>query len=814
MIDSTPPAAERLQTLGRHSRLTALQGGAFVRAMAREALRPGPGAQRSGAIRVAGLHAPVEILRDESGVPHCFARNADDALFALGFVHVQDRFWQMEYCRRLAAGRIAEVVGPKGLPADRFMRHLGLHRSAAASWAATPDHIRDRILPYLEGIGAAMAAPPLPLEFRILDYEPEPWRPQDSTGWAKALAFFLSPGWDAQILRARLVEAVGLEALLAIDRGYPPDGPVIAPPGAPYGALGKEAETAFHDIARLIGVGAGGHGSNNWATAASRSAGGHALLATDPHLAATLPCPTYFAHLHCPEWSVAGATVPGLPGVIWGFNRRIAWGPTAGLAVTQEVYVEEFDAAGRRYRTPDGWAEAEVVEERIAVRGFPAETHAVVITRHGPVISPQLPGVRQALALRSTVLEPWTSGEGLLALFDADGVDAFRRAIAGFQEFNLCFAYADVDGHVGTYVSGAVPRRRPGAGWLPAPGWDPAFDWDGFIPHDQLPHTFDPPDGRVWSANNAPRPAPEMTYRGEFLDPYRAARIGQQLATTAPASPEACRALQLDRCSLPMLAFRDHLLAVSPQDETERFLLARVRDWDGAMEPSSTAAAVVGATVARLLEDVLRAKLGGATALFLSGGHALPTVNPILARGASLIVSLLDETPQDWFGPVAGSVEGRAVWAAALTRAFRDAQALLRDRLGKDPTRWTWGRCRQLTLSHGLGSAPLLSRWLNVGPFPYGSDANTLCQGGPLSTDPFAPITVIPVLRLVVEMAPEPRAEFALAGAQSERRGDRRGRALLDDWRHGRYRLLRTDRGAIEAAGAERLLLQPGASGR
>ena len=541
------------------------QGNAALRAIAGQSLRPGPAPQRRGEIRLDGLHAPIEILRDHAGAPHCFAQNPDDAMFALGFVHLQDRYWQMEFFRRLTGGRVAEVAGPKALPADRLMRHIGLHRSAQAAWAATPPLLQARLLPYFLGINAAFAHTPRPLELRLLDYQPDPWRPEDCVQAAKGLAFFLSPGWDAQILRARLVEVAGLEAVLAVDPGYPHDGPVIAPPGAPYGRLGADLQETYAEIVRQTGLGTLGQGSNNWAVAAERSATGHAFLAADPHLAAVLPAFAYFVHLECPEWSVAGATVPGLPGVIWGFNRRIAWAPTAGLAVTQELFVEEFQPDGLHYRTPDGWAEAAIVEERIAVRGHDPEGHRVALTRHGPVISPHLPDVRRALALQSVVLDPCHSGEGMLELFSARAFDEFRAAVAGLHEFNLAFAYADLDGHVGLQLSGAVPRRRADTGWLPAPGWDPRADWDGYLPRADLPSTFDPPGGCVWSANNAPRPAHPLGYPGEFLDQFRARRIGDLLQGADRPSPTQAQAWQLDRHSLPMQSLAWYLRSLPPQ---------------------------------------------------------------------------------------------------------------------------------------------------------------------------------------------------------------------------------------------------------
>lgn len=797
----------------RELRLGASQGGAFLRAMGEEWLRPPPSPQIDGLLRVDGVRGPIEILRDSAAVPHIYAGSEADALFGLGFVHLQDRYWQMEFYRRVGRGRMAEVGGPPGLPADRLMRHVGLARSADASWEAASADVKARLIPYIDGVNAAMRVTPLPLEVRILDYEPEPWQPSDSALWAKLVAFMLSPAWEAQILRARIIEQAGVEALAALDPGYPTAGPSIVPPGAPYGALSRALTEEFARVAEQTGLGGPGFGSpgwgsNAWAVSPEATANGVALFACDPHLSATNPPYGHFAHLECPEFSVAGATLPGFPGIIWGLNRRIAWGPTAGLASTQDVVIEEFDGEDR-YRTADGWETAGTIEERVAVRGHPDELLRIRTTRHGPIVSPEIPGSRHALALHSTVLEEATSGQALLELPRAGNVDEFRAAVSHFHEFNLVFAYADVDGHTGVQMAGAVPRRKPGSGWLPPCGWDPSTAWQGELPKDELPHVFDPPGGRVWTANNGPAPVDGLPFEGEFLDSFRAARIGEVLNASDAHTTEDMARLQMDRTSHAFEAVARHLAEVEALGAREGLLLQRVRRWDGRAETGSVAAAIVGATYTRLLDAVVRAKLGRHSAAFFDDVHAVPNLNLVGARAASLVVGLLDEAPDDWFGPAAEGVAGREIWSAVLLRAFRDGVALLEERFGPDESRWTWGRVRRVTLKHGLSDVPALARVFDLGPFPIGSDSQAPLQAGPMTHDPFAPITAIPALRMVVEMSNPPRAEFTLAGGQVGRRGDPHATDLLQDWRRGRLRPLEMERAAIEADSARRLYLEP-----
>ena len=806
-----------LRAQARGLRLTLSQGGAFARAMGGELLRRPAPPQIDGALRAPGLRARVEIIRDASAVPHIYAQCEADALFGLGFVHAQDRYWQMEFYRRAAQGRMAEVAGPVALPSDRLMRSVGLQRAADAAWEALPAASQERVAPYVRGVNAAMERGPRPLEARILNYHPEPWQARDSALWAKLLAFMLSPAWEVQIQRARLIEQAGVEALIALDPGYPVGGPAMIPPGVPFGHLSRELGDAYAALAGATGLGATGAGSNAWAVSAGATAAGTTLFACDPHLTAVNPPYGHFAHIECPEYSLAGATAPGFPGVIWGCNRRIAWGATAGLVSTQDVVVEEFDDAGR-YRTPDGWERAGEIEERIAVRGHPDEVLRIRTTRNGPIVSPQIPGVRHALALRSAVLDAPTSVQALLDLPRAGDIDEFRAAVTSFQEFNLVVGYADVEGHIGVQMTGAVPERPPGSAWLPACGWDPAAEPGRLVPAEELPQLFDPPGDRVWAANHAPLPLDALRFDGEFLDAYRAARIGEVLTGSDLHTPETMRRLQVDRHSIAFRTVARHLAALDVASdaagERERLLLQRVRDWDGEAGVESVPAAIVGVTYSRLLDAVVRAKLGDHASLFFGDVHAVPNLNILLARGASLVVGLLDDAPADWFGaaPPAGgeaAPSGRDVWSAVLLRSFRDAVALLEERLGPDPDRWAWGRVRRVTLKHGLGDVPILAKLFNLGPCDVGSDAQAPLQAGPLGPDPFAPVTGIPALRLIVEMRDPPVARFTLAGGQVGRRGDPHHDDLLEDWSAGRLRPLHTQREDVEADAAHRLRLQP-----
>ena len=346
----------------------------------------------AGTLRLAGLHAPVEVLRDRWGVPHIYAANAHDLFMAQGYVHAQDRLWQMEFQRRLARGELAEILGEVALPSDRFVRILGFSRVAQREAEQLDHGTLTEINAYVQGVNAFIEqhARCLPLEFTVLRFQPRPWQVSDVLVWGKIMALNLSENWTLEVLRARIVATVGPERAAALDPLYRDDHPLTIPAGARYhAALGEDALRMADDAALFTGSGDTAQGSNAWVVGGSRTASGKPLLANDPHLALQMPSLWYENHLHGGDIHVTGASLSGAPGVIIGHNERIAWGVTNGLNDVQDVYIERFDANDpTRYMFQGKWQQAEIVREQIRVRGRAKPfIEEVRVTRHGPVIS-------------------------------------------------------------------------------------------------------------------------------------------------------------------------------------------------------------------------------------------------------------------------------------------------------------------------------------------------------------------------------------------------------------------------------------------
>jgi penicillin amidase len=649
----------------------------------------------SGTLRLPGLSAPVEVIRDRWGIPHIYAAGTADLFMAQGYVHAQDRLWQMELHRRLGQGQLAEIFGPRALPADRFLRTLGFGRTARREAALLDGSVREAIEAYTRGVNVFLdqRGLRLPLEFMVLRLRPRPWEVADALVFGKVMALNLCENWTTELLRARIIAAVGAGRATLLESGYPQNLPLAIPALQPYGSrIGEEALEGAQATQVFAGAAEAGQGSNAWAVAGSRSATGRPLLANDPHLAIQMPSLWYENHLDGGDIHVTGASIPGSPGVVIGHNERIAWGATNGMTDVQDLYIERFDPADpTRYEFRGAWERAEVVREEIVVRGQSEPVvEEVRVTRHGPVVDTAPAGapggdgaVEGPLALRWIALQPGQLNRALLALNRAHDWQSFRAALADWTAPAQNFVYADVDGHIGYALGGAIPVRAQGDGRLPVPGWSGDYEWTGVIPHAELPHVLDPAEGFVVTANNRivddsyPYALP-----GEWLPGYRAARIRALIEQTPAHDASSFARIHRDRRSLPGL----QLAALSARLPAATGASARAREifgaWDGDMAADS-----IGATIyARFCEKLLAAAYADAAAP-LAAAAALDVLPGQTFLGVALpyVLRRAAEGDDGWLP------EGRT-WNGLLSAAWDSAIGELRAEYGDDVTTWRYGR--------------------------------------------------------------------------------------------------------------------------
>ncbi|AAS82314.1 penicillin acylase family protein [Thermus thermophilus] len=549
--------------------------------------------QGEGRIALEGLSAPVEVVRDGKGVVRIRAATLKDLFFAQGFVHAQERLWQMEFQRRVGQGRLSEILGEATLPQDRFLRTWGFYRAARAAYGKLYPEEKEAVDAYAAGVNAFLASgAPLPPEFRLLGFRPEPWTGPDVLVWAKMMSYDLSGNWEEELKRHRLLaRGVSPKRLLELKPPYPEDAPtVLRAEDLKLPLKREEAPSALLRMAppRFM------EASNNWVVAGSRTETGKPFLANDPHLALQAPSLWFLMALEAPGLRAIGATLPGLPGVVIGRNERIAWGVTNVGADVEDLYLlEEVEGRGYRYKgrvVPYG-----VREEVIRVKGGREEVLKVRETVYGPVITDALEDPpKTPMALRWVSLD---EEDHILMAFlgvnRAGNWEEFKKALLPYSAPSQNFVYADVEGNIGYIAPGKFPVRKEGhTGMVPVPG-NGEWDWLGYRRPEEWPQAFNPARGYLVTANHkvTPKGFPyALTY--DWAEPYRAERIEELLLAKEKLSLEDMKAIQQDQKSLLYRDFRPVLELLTPLSEGARAWRDRLLAWDGTMAPGSEEALV------------------------------------------------------------------------------------------------------------------------------------------------------------------------------------------------------------------------------
>ena len=716
--------------------------------------------QLDGSIRLPGLLATVTVIRDPHGVPHISAATMEDLLFAQGYITAQDRLWQMDMSRRYIAGELAQVLGPEYVTSDRIQRTLGMRQAAQRALAVTSDTDRRLLDSYARGVNSFTDShrQSLPIEFRVLGYAPRPWTPEDTFLIACMFNEMLNLfSMDDMLARERVLARVPPD--LAADlfpniswRDHPPglvDGRrlTVDSPRANDKRLTTNDAFAIDHRPSAIDTVTIDHrpstvdpflpASNNWVLSGAHTASGRPLLANDMHLQHHIPDVWYQVHLTTGALDVAGVTAPGLPLIVVGHNRRIAWGFTNLGPAVIDLYLENFNSSAQ-YQAPDGWRDPERRHELIHVKGKPDVAVDVTTTRHGPIVTSLIPGETRPLALQWTLWDPHLLASTLQSFREAglaQNWDDFLRAFAGFGGPGQNVVYADVDGHIGYHATGWVPLRKSGDATKPVPGNVDTYDWTGYLPFDKMPSVFDPPSGIIGTANG--RVTPDgfpYLISAEWMPPYRTERIYQVLQSDKKFSAADMLTLQTDIYSDIDRFFAQRF--VSAVDRTSsaspraRQAAGLMRNWDGRVTTDSVAPSIAVAARRQLQRLLLEPVLG-------------PDDNP---RGNSgwrqytwhnSIVWLEDvvlKQPQRWLPNAYRS------WDELLTAAVE--QTVAATSAPPDLATWHWGQSHPIYLQHPIfGRVPLLNRWTGPGTRPQSGDGTTVKQVG-LSFGPSQRLTV------------------------------------------------------------------------
>ncbi len=757
-----------------------------------------------GQDRIPQLGGPVTVVRDANAVPHIFADNQLDAYRALGYLHAQDRFFQMELARRIGNGRLSELVGGAGLRTDRFMRTLAIGQLAEAAVANMAPATRAAVDAYTEGVNAWLQSPRTgrPPELILLGVEPEPWRAADSAMWGRLMALLLSGNWTDELLRAQLAPRLDAQQIADLWPGEPSDGPTTL-----AGLSGPTPPIDFAGIVDAIpGFLLSASASNQWVVDGNHSASGKPLLANDPHLGFMAPGMWYLARIVTPKFSAAGATLPGQPFFAVGHNSHLAWGFATTHADTQDLFIERLnpDDPGQ-YLVPGGSLPFETREEAIDVR-FRSEPEILTVrtTRHGPVISDisataaAVTPADQVLALAFPALLPDDrTADALFLINQARTRDDLMAALSLFHSPMQNIVYAFSNGDIGFIAAARVPRRPKGDGRAPVPGWTGEYDWDGFVPFAELPQRQNPSRGWLANANNrvVGDGYPHLI-TPDWPEGYRAQRIATLLEQTPKHDVDSFTAFQLDIISpaaqelLPLLL--RHLAL--PDEPVARAAAALLQDWDGAMARRQPQPLIFTAWVQALRGTLYGDELG---ALAPRYGGTRPRV---LQRMLNSRNGWCDDT----------STAAAEDCTAAVSAAFANAIGDLREQLGDDPSAWRWGDVHIARFEHPLlRRIPVLRDLFAVTVATDGGDF-TINRGTPRSAgaNRFSHVHGAG-LRAIFDLADLGNSRLMIAAGQS---GHVRSKFFADTtepWRDGRYLMLKGDAATLRKQTTGELTLLP-----
>ena len=758
-----------------------------------------------GNVHAQGVAADVEVLRDNEGIPHLFAKSDRDAWFALGYVHAQDRLWQMEFQRRIAQGRLSEFLGERAYDTDRLFRTLGIQRQAERIVAKLDKETLAAGEAYAAGVNAFLDEDHvLPIEFQVFRIKPERWKPADSVAWLLVMAWDLSANWRTELARMRFAAKLGRERAAQIIPPYPGDQPWVPPDlSAMYAQVESSSEALLAAYPPLEGA----VGSNNWVVSGARSDTGKPLLANDPHLGLQAPALWYFAHLSSASGNVIGGTLPGVPFVVLGHNDRVAWAMTTTLADTQDLFVERLAPGDpSSYVTPKGTAKFDVRDEVIRVNK--EERHIKVrSTRHGPVLSDAVTNVGGAAPKGYVIALQWaaladdnaTARAGLL-LNRARNAAEIANALRDFHAPAQNLVFADSDGHIGFIAPAKVPIRRADnelMGRVPSPGWDAKYDWQGFIPFEQLPAVKDPPTGKIVTANNKITPPGYKPFISvDWFPAYRADRVEELLAAQPKHSMQSFATMQgdtLSRLARDMLPFA---MAAKPETDSGRRLQRELAGWKGEMAADARAPLVFAEWYRELTRLVYEDELGP---LFKESWDF---------RLGFMLGAMKGERGYDkWCDDVRTPAKETCAMQAA--KAFDIAAQDMEKRYGADRERWVWGAAHKAAGDHRpFGFFPVVGDWFNVSP-PTPGDAFCLDVGQYFMRDEDRPFANrhAPSMRAIYDLSNLDNSLFMQSTGQSGNVFSPWYSNFADRWAKVQYVKIPAKRDAISVA--HRLVLSP-----
>ncbi len=765
-----------------------------------------------GELKIPGLRARVEIIRDKWGIPHIYATNEHDLLVAQGFVQAQDRLWQMDLNRRMAQGRLSEIFGPLTLDADKLLRTFGIHEAASRDLEVCRDEELQALLWFAKGVNAFinLHKTRLPVEFKLLGYTPEPWSPVDSLGWAKMMALSGGRNWEEEVVRMLISQELGPERAATLCRGFRKKIPCTLDFSRKLSSISSR-----HYISSLfMPVFPAEGGSNNWVVAGRLTETGSPILANDMHLPLRIPSIWYEMHLVGGRYNVMGLSLPGIPLIIAGHNQEVAWGITYAYVDVQDLYLEKAHPQKPDHFLYNGkWIKAQKHLTPIKVKGRERPVDFWVWkTHHGPLISrvvPLLKGLKLNVSLRWSAHDPGINVRSLIKMNLASSVREFSQAARIWCEPAINLVFADRVGHIGYVTGSRIPLRHEGQGPVPSPGEDPVFDWQGWVMPEEKPGLLDPPQGFIATANNCTALKSYPHYLGvDYAPGHRVARIRELISRTVPVSIQDCAKMQGDLKSLPALEFVQAIKRVAQLASSSQGLMRHLEGWDGAMDSGSMGAAIYNVLFQRMLFNTFADELQGLSPLFFGKGLTLLAhMNRFANHSWSALHRLVNTPDSPWFDDV--STPQRETLSHVLQKSLEETAEFLSKELGQDQGEWRWGRLHTMTLEHPLGKVAILGKIFNLGPFEGSGNFHTIKQSAISPGMDFKLKAWDVSNRHIYDLADWDHSIGCIVPGQSAHRASPHYSDQMDTWLRVGHHPLPFTRGAVESSAAHTLLLVP-----
>ena len=688
--------------------------------------------QYSGTISSSKINSNIEVYRDSFAVPYIIAQSDEDVAFTLGYLHAQERLFTMDFIRRAGEGRLSEILGETAIPFDKMFRTVGIERNIAKNLSKYDPTVMKILQSYSNGVNEYLNEQKgnYAIEFDVLGYEPEQWKPIHSLIVIKMMAWELNISWWTDLSFAELIQKLGKEKVLEILPDYPENAPTIITDNFKYlpsiNSTLAETDKAFRQMMGWTGT----HiGSNNWVVNANKSVSGKPIIANDPHLAFSAPGKWYAAVIKSKTWNAAGVTLPGVPGVVIGKGDNISWVLTNVMNDDADFYAEKLDSSKTKYFVDGQWQNLKIIKDTIKVKGGKVQVIKIKETHRGPIIS-EIHPFKFIYNKDDENIPPismrWSGNDfsdEMLAFYKinkAKNWNEFRDAVKYFGIPGQNFVYADAQGNIGYIMGARIPLRNSNNPTLVFDGTTTENDWKGFVPTQEIPVILNPAENFIASANNKTLKNFKYHISNLWEPPSRIDRIRELLTYKQKHSANDFKNYQMDQTSPYARTIVPYILksfeGIKVKDKNLNTSLELFEKWDFDLNKYSQTPSIYAVFLKYLLKNIYYDEMDDD----LYNRFVFLANVPYRS-----LLQILEKPNSNWFDDM--NTKKRETREEIIRKSLADALTYLEEKNGKDLTNWQWGRMHKVTFKHAFsGNFSLLDKYINIGPNEVGGDGTTI----------------------------------------------------------------------------------------